>query len=167
MVTCSVVPSQAPPTPTLTTTACMPVIALAAIGSLCVPLLTQAHVTLGRSLHHAALDRLSPHHRLACFEANMAFAHQRGITPQHAHGTAAGAAAVPTACAGMAAAFLCACRNVTVSGLPGVVPTPMLDFQFKLSVAQLCNDCWFTFRDVNVKDERMVRGRCFSNSSAA
>jgi hypothetical protein len=54
-----------------------------------------------------------------------------------------------------------------VSGLPGVVPTPMLDFQFKLSVAQLCNDCWFTFRDVNVKDERMVRGRCFSNSSAA
>jgi hypothetical protein len=52
--------------------------------------------------------------------------------------------------------FCLLCRNITVSGLPGVKPTPMLDFQFKLSVAQLCNDCWFIFKDVDVKDERMV-----------
>lgn len=33
----------------------------------------------------------------------------------------------------------------------------MLDFQFKLSVLELCDTCWFTMHDIDVKDERMVR----------
>lgn len=33
----------------------------------------------------------------------------------------------------------------------------MLDFQFKLSVLELCDTCWFTMHGIDVKDERMVR----------
>lgn len=33
----------------------------------------------------------------------------------------------------------------------------MLDFQYKLTVLELCDTCWFTLHDIDVKDERMVR----------
>jgi hypothetical protein len=47
-------------------------------------------------------------------------------------------------------------RNITVTSVPGLDPPPMLDFQFKLSVLELCDTCWFTMHDIAVKDERMV-----------
>jgi hypothetical protein len=48
------------------------------------------------------------------------------------------------------------CRNITITGIPGLDPVPQLDFQFKLSVIELCNSCWLTMYNITVKDERLV-----------
>lgn len=50
-------------------------------------------------------------------------------------------------------------RNITITGLPGLDPVPMLDLQYKMAVLQLCDDCWMTLYNISIKDERMVRGR--------
>jgi hypothetical protein len=45
-----------------------------------------------------------------------------------------------------------ACRNVTFTGLPG--QQPLLDFDFNLSVLELCNICTFTIADMAIANER-------------
>lgn len=48
------------------------------------------------------------------------------------------------------------CSNITITGVPGLDPVPMLDFQYKLAVLQLCDTCWLTLLNMAVKDDRMV-----------
>jgi hypothetical protein len=44
------------------------------------------------------------------------------------------------------------CRNVTLTGLPG--QQPLLDFDFNLSVLELCDNCTFTIEDVAIANDR-------------
>ncbi|WIA16690.1 hypothetical protein OEZ85_013348 [Tetradesmus obliquus] len=43
-------------------------------------------------------------------------------------------------------------RNVTLTGLPG--QQPLLDFDFNLSVLELCNTCTFTIEDMAIANDR-------------
>jgi hypothetical protein len=59
-------------------------------------------------------------------------------------------------------------RNITLRGLPGARPPPVLDLHYRQGVVEMCDACWVVIRDMAIANERMVsRGVAAWERSAA